>query len=401
MSPNTVRTLFPIYRTHPELVYLDTGATALTPQPVIDAVQSYYITYGANIHRGLYHLSDETSQAYERARKIVAEYIGAQEQEIVFTSGATAGLNMLAKSIGKTLGADDVVVLTAYEHHANLLPWQQAAKEYGFELRFLPYQKEHDPETLATCIDERTKVVSFVHVSNTLGTVLPAEALITRAQEVGACTIVDASQSIVHMPLDVTMLGCDFLVFSGHKLYGPTGIGVLYGKQKALEELDPAYYGGGMIQQVDLLDASWAPAPQRFEAGTPHIAGALGLAAAIEVMQDVGISKVQAHEEALTKQFLAGLSALPAVQVIHSGQEHPGTPVISFVIDGAHPHDVAEVLARHNVAVRAGHHCTEPLIKTLGLPGTSRVSFGMYNTETDVTRAIQALADVCQIFEVE
>lgn len=389
---------FPILKKHKKFVYLDSAATSLTPKPVLEKMNEYYTKYGVNINRGLYELSDRATQEYERAREKVASFINADTDEVIFTSGTTCGLNMLASSIGKTLGPGDNVVLTEYEHHANLIPWQEAARQFGFTLKFLPLSTSDWRLETGDLIDENTKVVSFAHISNSLGIVTDAEALIEKAKEVGAITIVDAAQSIVHMPIDVKQLDCDFLVFSGHKLYGPTGIGVLYGKKDLLEKLEPATFGGDMIQNVDYHSASWRGAPHKFEAGTPNIAGAIGLGSAIDFITDIGFDNITEHGKALTHTLIHSLHKINGLSIAGPQTPENRSPVVSFTIDGVHPHDIAEIFSRHSIAIRAGHHCTQPLMKKLGVPGTARISLGMYNTEEDIDKAIHAIKEVISIF---
>ena len=393
-----IKMQFPILKKHKKLVYLDSAATALTPQPVLDKMNEYYTEYGVNIHRGLYDMSDRATQEYEDVRSKIANFINADSEEIVFTSGTTQGLNMLARGMGKTLGPGDNVLLTELEHHANLIPWQETAKKFGFELRFIPLSTKNWRLEIGDLINDYTKVVSFAHVSNSLGIVTDADELITRAKEVGAITIVDAAQSIVHMPTDVKALDCDYLVFSGHKLYGPTGVGVLYGKRERLNELEPSAFGGDMILNVSYKDASWNEVPHRFEAGTPNIAGVIGLGAAIDFVQSIGIKNFAKHEDYLTTQLLNKLTQVEGLNIVGPLTSENKAPVVSFTIYGVHPHDIAEILNRHNVAIRAGHHCTMPLMKKLGIPGTARISFGMYNTEEDINALIVALQDVKKIF---
>ncbi len=395
---NKYKKQFPIFKTNPDLVYLDSAATALTPQTVLDKMNEYYTAYGANIHRGLYDMSDRATQEYEAVRGKVANFINANAEEIVFTSGTTQGLNMLARSIGKTLGPGDNIVLTELEHHANLIPWQEAAKTYGFELRFIALNQGNWKLEARDEIDENTKVVSFAHVSNSLGIVTDATMLIAKAKAVGAITIVDAAQSIVHMPVDVKQLDCDFLVFSGHKLYGPTGTGVLYGKKNMLRKLEPSTFGGDMILDVEYDSATWNEVPHRFEPGTPNIAGVIGLGAAIDFVSNIGFEKITQHENKLTKQLLNELTKINSLNIIGPQTSEDRAPVVSFTLNGIHSHDIAEVLNRHNVAIRAGHHCTQPLMKKLGISGTARVSLGMYNTEDDIDVLVKALQDVVKIF---
>ncbi|PIR03047.1 MAG: cysteine desulfurase [Candidatus Magasanikbacteria bacterium CG11_big_fil_rev_8_21_14_0_20_43_7] len=394
----SVKRQFPIFKKHRNLVYLDSAATALTPQPVIDKMNEYYIEYGASINRGLYDISDRATQEYEAVREKVANFVNANADEIVFTSGTTHGLNMLASSIGKTLKAGDNVVLTEYEHHGNLIPWQEASKRYRFELRFILLDKGSWKLETGSQIDENTKVVTFPHVSNSLGSVSSAEELIVKAKKVGAITIVDAAQSVVHMQTDVKRLDCDFLVFSGHKVYGPTGVGVLYGKKERLETLDPFIFGGDMVDDVSYSSASWNGVPHRFESGTPNIAGVIGLGSAIDFVEDIGFEQISKYENELTNQLINQLTQRNDVSIVGPQTSTDRAPVVSFTIDGIHPHDIAEILNRHNVAIRAGHHCTMPLMKKLGISGTARISFGLYNTEDDVDNAVEAIHDVISIF---
>jgi len=398
---------FPIFQKHPNLVYLDSASSTQTPQTVLDAVNDYYINYRANIHRGLYDLSGTATQKYEEARKTVGKFISASSKEIVFTSGTTHGLNLLASGVQNTLQPGDNIVLTEMEHHANLIPWQKIAKKKGMELRFIPMNREQRTgnsyelgvSDIENLIDEKTKIVSFTLVSNTLGTINPAEEIIARAKKIGAITIVDAAQAMAHMPIDVKILDCDFMVFSGHKMYGPTGIGVLYGKKERLEALEPFFYGGDMVRSVSYEDATWADVPEKFEGGTPNIAGAIGLGAAVEFIQSTGFDKIQNHETQLTNKLINQLNSIPDARIIGLNSEEKRIGVVSFLLKDIHPHDVAEILNRDQVCVRTGHHCTMPLMKKLGLPGTVRASVGIYNTEDDIDKLFASLARVMAVFK--
>lgn len=390
---------FPIFSQHENLVYLDNAASTQTPQVVLDAMNDYYTKYRANIHRGLYDLSAEVTEKYEEAREKVAKFIGAEKNEIIFTSGTTHGLNFLARSLCKDLKPGDNIVLTRLEHHANLIPWQQSARERGAELRFIELQKnnsfEIDLESAKNVIDKNTKIVSFALVSNALGTFTPAKEIIEMAKEVNACTVIDAAQAMAHIPVNVKNLDCDFLVFSGHKMYGPTGIGVLYGKRERLDTLEPFFYGGDMVTEVSFESATWAGIPERFEGGTPNIAGALGLGAAVDFIDSIGFGEIQLHEQKLVAYFFEKASD---IQIIGPKKLENRIGVISFLVNGVHPHDIAEILNREKIAIRAGHHCCMPLMKQLHLAGTARVSMGIYNTEEDIEKLIEGIKKVQEIF---
>ena len=399
---DSLKQYFPLYTSSPDLAYFDTGASALKPQVVIDKIREYYSSYGVNIHRGLYEASDRATTEHDNAREIVATFINAEPEEIVFIYGTTHGLNMLATSLGQELKKGDNIVLTAWEHHANLIPWQQIAKNTGAELRFVDIDDDYqlDIEDAKEKIDSNTKIVSFGHVSNTLGSLAPAKELIALAKQVQAITIIDAAQSIVHLKTDVKKLDVDFLVFSGHKLYGPTGIGVLYGKKEKLAQLSPVMFGGDMILDVSYDSAEWNDVPYRFESGTPNIAGAIGLGAAVKFIESIGLQHIQERETKLTSYLINQLSSLPNVQIIGSSNPSKHHGVISIHIPGIHTHDIAEILNRHNVAIRVGSHCAMPLMKKLGLPGgTARFSVGMYNDEKDVDTAMTSLKEAIDIFK--
>ncbi|PIR75136.1 MAG: cysteine desulfurase [Candidatus Magasanikbacteria bacterium CG_4_9_14_0_2_um_filter_42_11] len=399
---DSLKQYFPLYTSSPDLAYFDTGASALKPQVVIDKIREYYSSYGVNIHRGLYEASDRATTEHDNAREIVATFINAEPEEIVFIYGTTHGLNMLATSLGQELKKGDNIVLTAWEHHANLIPWQQIAKNTGAELRFVDIDDDYqlDIEDAKKKIDSNTKIVSFGHVSNTLGSLAPAKELIALAKQVQAITIIDAAQSIVHLKTDVKKLDVDFLVFSGHKLYGPTGIGVLYGKKEKLAQLSPVMFGGDMILDVSYDSAEWNDVPYRFESGTPNIAGAIGLGAAVKFIESIGLQHIQERETKLTSYLINQLSSLPNVQIIGSSNPSKHHGVISIHIPGIHTHDIAEILNRHNVAIRVGSHCAMPLMKKLGLPGgTARFSVGMYNDEKDVDTAMTSLKEAIDIFK--
>lgn len=398
-SKKQLKKEFPLFKNHSSLAYLDNAASTQTPSVVLEVMNMYYTEYRANIHRGVHDLSAKATEKYEEVRTRVATFINASSEEIVFTSGTTHGLNLLANCVGRTLKPGDNVVLSRMEHHANLIPWQQAAKQYRFELRFIELIGQEfvlDLKSAKTLIDKKTKVVSVVHVSNTLGTINPIEEIIIDAKKFGALTIIDAAQSVAHMPIDVQKLDCDALVFSAHKMYGPTGVGVLYARKTLLENMQPYLFGGDMIREVTYTDATWHDVPWRFEAGTPNIVGVIGLGAAIEFIKSIGFEYIQKHEREITDYALKKIQTIEGVRII--GPQNNRIGVISFTIDGVHPHDVATILNDHNIAVRAGHHCTMPLMKLLGISGTTRVSFGVYNTTEDVDRFVDGLKKVKEIF---
>lgn len=397
-----MKTNFPILANNPSLVYLDTGASALKPGVVIEKMREYYEEYGVNVHRGMYPLSDRATVEYEAAREKIARFLNAEREEIVFTSGTTHGLNMLAEILCRDLKTGDGIVLTRMEHHANLIPWQEQAKKRGLILKFIELTDDItlDMESARQVIDEKTKIVSFTAISNVLGTVTPAKELVALAHAVGAYAVIDAAQGIVHKKTDVKDLDCDFLVFSGHKLYGPTGIGVVYGKKEHLERLNPFFFGGDMIKYVTYECAEWADVPNKFEAGTPSIAAAIGLGAAVDFVESTGWEKIQNHETEVSQYLFSQLSAVEGLAII--GPKDPAfrSGVCSFVMNGIHPHDIGDLLGQQNIAVRVGHHCAMPLIQMLGLTGTVRASLGIYNTKEDVDRLAEAIDRVKQIFHI-
>ena len=384
---------FPIFQNNPSLIYLDNAATTQKPRHVINTISHFYNTQNANIHRGIYNLSEQSTKIYEQARAKIAQFINAQSSEIIFTSGTTASINMLARSLGKTLSEGDEIVLTEMEHHSNLIPWQQLAKRKRLILKYIPITDNYqlNLEIANNLITEKTKIVSVSHTSNVLGTINNISSLTKLAHNKGAKIIIDAAQSISHIPLDIKKIDCDFLVFSGHKVYGPTGIGVLYGKHNLLQELQPSTYGGGMVQEITEENATWNDIPAKFEAGTPPIAQAQGLAAAIHYLQSIGIENIQRQEQQLANYAREKLSQSGIKTLGDQGT------VISFNINNIHPHDVAEILNRKNIAVRAGHHCAKPLHTKLNLQSTVRISLALYNTKKDIDALIQGLNQVTEV----
>jgi cysteine desulfurase/selenocysteine lyase len=382
------------------VAFLDSAASAQKPRAVLDALQRFYAQGYSNIHRGVYQLSEQATLDYDTARASVADFLGARSpEEIIFTHGATEGLNMLAYSLGKTLVAEgDEIVVSLAEHHANFVPWQLLAERQGGMLRYagLDDSLRFDLEGFRRLLNERTRIVAVTQLANALGTSLPLSEIITAAHQVGAVVVVDGAQGICHVPTNVAVLDADFYVFSGHKLYGPTGIGVLYGKKALLERMPPFLAGGDMITSVSVSGTLFQEPPQRFEAGTPHIAGAIGLHAAIEYLHSLGREKILAYEEQLLTFMQARLSEIPELQVLGCPGEHTG--LLTFVVDGVHPHDLAQYLSSKNVAVRAGHHCAQPLLGHLHVPATTRASLGLYNSHEDVQRLADAIRGAISFF---
>lgn len=394
-----VRKDFPILHTiageHP-LVYLDNAATAQKPKAVINALSNYYEGTNANIHRGVHHLAEKATIAHDAARKAVASFINAPSPNCcVFVRGATEGINLVAAGLRESsLKVGDEIIITAMEHHANIVPWQLAIERTGATLKVCPILEDGslDLDALDKLINDRTKVVAFTHVSNVLGTVLPAAEIIHKAKAVGAITLVDACQSVQHMPLDVLALDCDFLAFSGHKLFGPTGIGVLYGKEDMLNDLPPYQGGGDMIDQVSFEKTTFQKAPERFEAGTPHISGAIGLAAAIGYVNQLGLENINAYEHELFNYADQQMRTLEGMKIFGGAANRTGA--ISFKLGEIHPHDIGTFLDADGIAVRTGHHCCQPLMKILGVPATTRASFAFYNTHEEVDKLVKSLAKI-------
>jgi len=402
-SPAALRADFPILSTTVRgkpLVYLDSAATSQKPRQVIEAVSDFYASANANIHRGAHFLGERATLAYEGAREKVARFLGASgPDEIVFTRGTTESLNLVANSWGRsTLGPGDEVLVTAMEHHSNLVPWQLLCEATGATLRAVPVTGagELDLEVFEHCLSRRPRLFAFTHVSNVLGTVNPVSELVTRARAAGAVTVVDGAQSVPHLPVDLRALGCDFFAFSGHKVFGPTGIGVLYGRRELLERMPPWQGGGSMIASVTLERSSFAPPPARFEAGTPPVAEAVGLGVALDYLEAAGIDDIGSWEAELLAYALDTVAMVSGVKVVGSPRDRVG--VLSFTVDGVHPHDVSAVLDDEGIAVRAGHHCAQPLMDCFGVPATVRASFSFYNTLEEVDRLGRALARVRRVF---
>lgn len=383
------------------LVYLDTTATSQKPVQVIEAVANFYRQHNANIHRGIHTLAEEATAAYEAARQKVAAFIGASDaREVIFTRNTTESINLLAHTWGRAnLGAGDVVVLTEMEHHSNLVPWQMLAAERNLRLEFIPVTEDGrlDMETYRGLLELQPRLVAFCHMSNVLGTINPAQEIIDLAHAAGAVTLIDGAQSVPHLPVDVVALGADFLAFSGHKMLGPSGVGVLYGREALLAAMPPFLGGGDMIKRVRLRDFSPNDLPYKFEAGTPAIAQAIGLGAAVDYLGALGMEAVAAYEQELIVYALERLEEIPGVWVFGPRAEARGG-VASFTLEGVHPHDVAQIIDQYGVAVRAGHHCAMPLHEKFNLPATTRASFYIYNTPAEVDRLVEALYIVKRMF---
>jgi len=389
---------FPIFgriiNGHP-LNYLDSAASSQKPASVIEAIQRYYERSHANVHRSIHTLGEEATELYEAARDAVRAFVGARaREEIVFTRGTTEGLNLVAQAVGRTLAGGDEILVTEMEHHSNLIPWQMLCRDRGTVLKAVPLLEGSylDMDAFDRLLSPRTRVVAVTHVSNVLGTVNPIEPIARKARAVGAAVVVDGAQAVPHMPLDLAASGADFYVFSGHKMLGPTGIGVLYGRKEALTRLEPAWGGGEMIKEVWIDHAQWNDLPWRFEPGTPPIAGAVGLHAAVEYLGKLGMDRVRAHEQTLTAQCLDALARIPGVTIFGPHNPQLKGAVVAFNVEGLHPHDGAALLDQRGIAVRAGHHCAQPLMKRLGIVGTLRASFSVYNTAADVERLARAVA---------
>ena len=410
-SVTDIRKDFPIFertiRDGKRLVYLDSGATAQKPWAVINAESDFYSKHNAAVHRGAHQLAEEATDAYEGARAIVAEFIGAAENEIVFTKSATESINLLAYAMGNAdhgnrfaLTSADSIVVTEMEHHANLIPWQQLAKRTGAKLSWFKVTEDSrlDLSNIDQIITSNTKVVAITHQSNVLGTINPLEAIVKRAHEVGAVVVLDACQSVPHMKVHVQELGVDFLAFSGHKAVGPTGVGVLWGKAQLLDELPPFLTGGSMVTSVTMTDATWAQVPQKFEAGVPNMAQAVGLGAAFNYLSAIGMDAIHQHEISLTDYALKKMLAIPGITIIGPQSSESRGATIAFTIADIHPHDVGQYVDSQGVAVRTGHHCAWPLAKCMNVPATTRASFYLYNDERDVDALVEAVVGAQKYF---
>lgn len=403
IDPRKIRAEFPFFEQREgmrDLIYLDNAATTQKPRQVIEALVEFYATSNANVHRGAYSLSTKASELYENARLRVAQFLNARDPvEIVFTRGTTEALNLVATSWGGAfLREGDEIIISEMEHHANLLPWLQIARQKGAQIKVWSITEEGtlDLETLARLLTERTRLVAVVHVSNVLGTINPVQEICRLAHEAGALCVVDAAQSAAHFPLDVQEIGCDFLAFSGHKVYGPTGIGVLYGRQELLESMPPYQTGGGMIRRVGWDEVLWADVPYKFEAGTPPIAEAVALHRALDFVDSLGRENIARYEESLAQYALPRLRAIPYLTLYGPLQHRAG--LFAFTLAGVHPHDIATIVDTYDIAIRAGHHCAHPLGDRLGVDATARASLAVYNDTDHIDALVQALQKVCEVF---
>jgi cysteine desulfurase/selenocysteine lyase len=382
------------------LVYLDNAATSQKPRHVIDAIHRYYETLNANVHRGVYQLSEEATSAYEWGRAMTARYHNAPSPaEIVFVRGATEAVNLVAATFGRQhVGPGDEVLVSAMEHHSNIVPWQMLCDERGARLRVLPMNErgELQLDRLDALLTDRTRMVAVVHVSNSLGTVNPVREIIAAAHARGVPVLLDGAQAAPHGPVDVQALDCDFYAVSGHKMFGPTGIGVLFGKRALLEEMPPYQGGGEMIRSVTFEKTLYAPLPMKFEAGTPNIEGAVGLGAAVDYLRQLDWDAVACHEADLLAYATVAVSAIPGLRIVGTAAQK--TPVVSFTLEGAHPHDIGTILDQEGVAVRTGHHCTQPVMDFFGIPATARASMAFYNTRDDIDRLVSGLHRVREMF---
>jgi cysteine desulfurase/selenocysteine lyase len=382
------------------LVYLDNAATTQKPQAVLDALIRYYTLENSNVHRGVHTLSELATEGYEHARTIAQRFINAADpKEIVFVRGATEGINLVAQSWGRSnISAGDEIVISAMEHHSNIVPWQILCQQVGAKLRVAPINDAGELllDEFAKLLSPKTKLVAMVHVSNALGTINPARKIVEMAHAANARVLLDGAQAVPHMAVDVRALDCDFYVFSGHKVYGPTGIGVLYGKAELLEAMPPYQGGGDMISSVTFEKTLYNRLPYKFEAGTPHVSGAIGLGAALEYVNNLGIERIARHEHEVLEYGTARLRQIPDLRLIGTAKEKAG--VISFVLDGIHPHDIGTILDREGIAIRTGHHCAQPLMERFGVPATARASLALYNTTEEMDTLAAGLAKVREVF---
>lgn len=405
MNPYEIRKLFPILdqKVNGEpLVYLDSAATSQKPAIVIETIEKYYREYNSNVHRGVHTLGTKATDAYEGAREKVRKFINASStEEIIFTKGTTASLNTVARSYGlANLQQGDEIAITYMEHHSNIIPWQQVAKQTGAVLKYIPLQEDGtiSLDDVRATVTDATKIVSVMQVSNVLGTINPVKDIARIAHAHGAIMVVDGAQSTPHLKVDVQDLDCDFLAFSGHKMAGPTGIGVLYGKKELLENMEPVEFGGEMIDFVGLYESTWKELPWKFEGGTPIIAGAIGLGAAIDFLEEVGLDQIEQHEHKLAAYAMEKMSTVDGITIYGPKEAENRAGVITFNLNDVHPHDVATVLDADGIAVRAGHHCAQPLMKWLHVSATARASFYLYNTEEDIDKFVSSLIKTKEYF---
>ncbi|CAH0303467.1 Cysteine desulfurase SufS [Peribacillus sp. Bi96] len=405
MNPYEIRKLFPILDQEVNgqpLVYLDSAATSQKPAAVIEAIEQYYRGYNSNVHRGVHTLGTKATDAYEGAREKVRKFINASStEEIIFTRGTTTSLNTVARSYGgANVKEGDEIVISYMEHHSNIIPWQQLAKEKGAVLKYIPLQEDGtiSLDDVRATITDATKIVSIMQVSNVLGVINPVKEIAKIAHEHNAVMVVDGAQSTPHLKVDVRDLDCDFFAFSGHKMVGPTGIGVLYGKKELLEKMEPIEFGGEMIDFVGLYESTWKELPWKFEGGTPIIAGAIGMGAAIDFLEEIGLDHIERHEHKLAAYAMEKMSAIEGLTIYGPKDSEKRAGVVTFNMNDVHPHDVATVLDADGIAVRAGHHCAQPLMKWLDVSSTARASFYLYNTEEDIDKLVSGLVKTKEYF---
>lgn len=404
MNFNEIRDQFPTLKQQvhgKDLIYLDSAATTLKPQVVVDRISKYYSDEVSNVHRGIHFLSSQATDFFEESRRTVQKFIGAKtDHEILFTSGTTDSINTIAHSFGKNyLNSGDEIIISTMEHHSNIVPWQQVAKESGAKIIECPITDsgEIELETYKNLLNDKTKIVAITHISNTLGTINPIKEMISLAHENNAYFVVDAAQSIAHTKIDVQDLDCDFLVFSGHKAFGPTGIGVLYGKLDLLNTLPPYKTGGGMIEEVKIEETTFLQAPERFEAGTPHIAGAIVLKTALDYISEIGFENIEKHEKEILEYGKAELSKIKDLEIIGTAENK--IAVFSMSMNEIHPHDMGMILDQQGIAVRTGHHCTGPLMKRFNVPATTRASFSIYNNKYDIDALVEGINKAIKLFK--
>jgi len=404
LNPYVLRNDFPILSSSvhgKKLVYLDNAATSQKPRIVIDSLNRFYRETNANVHRGVHYLSEKATFAYESARQKVQRFLNASsEREIIFVRGATEGINLVAQSFGRDrIGENDEIIVSQLEHHSNIVPWQLLARQTGARLRVIPMNRQGELQLdgFESLLNSRTKIVAVTQVSNALGSITPVKEIIRLSHERGVPVLLDGAQAAPHMPVDLQELDCDFYVASGHKLFGPTGIGILYGKAELLEEMAPYQGGGEMIRRVSFEETTFLDIPHKFEAGTPDIAGAIGLGNALDYLTTLGMQRIAEYENQLLLYAEQAISQVSGVQIVGTASEKAG--IISFVMDSAHPHDIATILDREGIAVRAGHHCSMPVMTFLGLPATTRMSLAFYNTREEIDTLIEGINKVKKVFE--
>tara|TARA_B100001029_G_C15062781_1_gene460106 strand:+ start:571 stop:1785 length:1215 start_codon:yes stop_codon:yes gene_type:complete len=397
---NKIKDDFPIFKNNPDLIFLDNASTTQKPQQVINSISNYYENYNSNIHRGIYKIAEKSTAIYENTRVKTASFIGAKQKEsVVFTRGTTESINLIANSWGQNLKENDEVLITEMEHHSNIIPWQLICKKTGAKLKYIPIQEDGnldliDPDKY---FNKNTKIVSIIHQSNVLGTINPIRKIIEMAHNVNALVVLDGAQSIPHQTVDVSNLNCDFFVFSGHKMLGPTGVGVLYSKPELLNKMEPFMGGGQMISNVSMKEATWNDIPWKFEAGTPSIAQVVGLGASIDYLLNIGMDKINEHGLMLLDYANEKLKNIPEITIY--GKSKNKGPVISFNINNIHPHDIAQILDQSNIAIRAGHHCAQPIMKKNSISSTNRISFYIYNQINEIDKLLISLNKIIKFFK--